>query len=165
MTRNSILDINGDLRSASAIIHIIIAFPVTEPHSEAATRGVLRKKVFREISQNSQENTCARVSFLIKLQASGHIRNIYIYRAYSNDYFCSLKIHLIWAHLKFHYKLLFCSASAIPESKFSSSSFSSYPIPLWQCMMHKKTDMLFLVRQSFLPPLNYTNFFFTLKEF
>ena len=32
-------------------------------------RGVLRKKVFLEISQNSQENTWARVSFLIKLQA------------------------------------------------------------------------------------------------
>ena len=27
------------------------------------------KKVFLEISQNSQEHTCARVSFLIKLQA------------------------------------------------------------------------------------------------
>ena len=27
--------------------------------------------VFLEILQNSQENTCARVSFLIKLQASG----------------------------------------------------------------------------------------------
>ena len=30
---------------------------------EAATRGVLCKKVFLEISQNSQENICARVSF------------------------------------------------------------------------------------------------------
>ena len=29
------------------------------------------KKVLLDISQNSQENTCARVSFLIKLQASG----------------------------------------------------------------------------------------------
>ena len=28
-----------------------------------------KKKVFLEISPNSQENTCARVSFLIKLQA------------------------------------------------------------------------------------------------
>ena len=27
------------------------------------------KEVFLEISQNSQENTCARVSFLIKMQA------------------------------------------------------------------------------------------------
>ena len=35
---------------------------------EAATRGVLCERVFLEISQNSQENTCARVSFLIKLQ-------------------------------------------------------------------------------------------------
>ena len=30
---------------------------------------VFCKKVFSEISQNSQENTCARVSFLTKLQA------------------------------------------------------------------------------------------------
>ena len=37
--------------------------------SEVATRGALCKKVFLEISQNSEENTCARVSFLIKLQA------------------------------------------------------------------------------------------------
>ena len=36
---------------------------------EPATRGVLWEKVFLEISQNSQENTCARVSFSIKLQA------------------------------------------------------------------------------------------------
>ena len=36
---------------------------------EAATRGVLLKKVFLKILQNSQKNTCARVSFLIKLQA------------------------------------------------------------------------------------------------
>ena len=42
--------------------------------SEAATRGVkkcvLCKNVFLEISQNSQENTCGRVSFLIKLPAT-----------------------------------------------------------------------------------------------
>ena len=42
--------------------------------SEAATRGVLWKKVFLKISQNSQENTCARVFFLIKLHAT------YVYR-------------------------------------------------------------------------------------
>ena len=43
--------------------------------TEAATRGVLCKKVFPEISQNSQENICARASFLIKLQASGNFKN------------------------------------------------------------------------------------------
>ena len=35
--------------------------------SEAATRGVLQKKAFLEISQNSQENTFARVSFFNKV--------------------------------------------------------------------------------------------------
>ena len=36
---------------------------------EAATEGALEKKVFPEISKNSQDNTCVRDSFLIKLQA------------------------------------------------------------------------------------------------
>ena len=39
--------------------------------SSSEGRSCSVKKVFLEISQNSQENTCARVSFLIKLQASG----------------------------------------------------------------------------------------------
>ena len=39
--------------------------------TEAVVQRCSVKKVFLEISQNSQENTCARVSFLIKLQASG----------------------------------------------------------------------------------------------
>ena len=39
--------------------------------AEVVTGGVLQENAFLEISQNSQENTCARVSFLIKLQASG----------------------------------------------------------------------------------------------
>ena len=35
---------------------------------EAANEGALQKKVLSEILQKSQESTCARVSFLIKLQ-------------------------------------------------------------------------------------------------
>ena len=31
-----------------------------QPTTEAAIKGILCKKVFLEISQNSQENTCAR---------------------------------------------------------------------------------------------------------
>ena len=34
--------------------------------TEAVAQRCSVKKVFLEISQNSQENTCARVSFLIK---------------------------------------------------------------------------------------------------
>ena len=37
--------------------------------SEAVAQRCSVKKVFLEISQKSQENTCARVSFLITLQA------------------------------------------------------------------------------------------------
>ena len=37
---------------------------------EAVIRGCSVKKMLLKISQNSQENTCARVSFLIKLHAA-----------------------------------------------------------------------------------------------
>ena len=39
--------------------------------TEAANGGILWKKMFLKIAQNSQEKTCARVYFLIKLQVSG----------------------------------------------------------------------------------------------
>ena len=39
--------------------------------TETATGGFLLEKLFLEIPQNSQENTYARFSFWIKLQASG----------------------------------------------------------------------------------------------
>ena len=34
--------------------------------AEAATRGILYKNVFLKVLQNSQENICARISFLNK---------------------------------------------------------------------------------------------------
>ena len=39
------------------------------PKAETVAQRCSVKKMFLEISQNSQENTYARVSFLIKLQA------------------------------------------------------------------------------------------------
>ena len=42
-----------------------------EHHKEAVARRCSVKKVFLKISQNSEKNTCARASFLIKLQARG----------------------------------------------------------------------------------------------
>ena len=41
--------------------------------TEAVTRKYSVKKVFLQISQNSQENTSARASFLIKLQAEAWV--------------------------------------------------------------------------------------------
>ena len=54
--------------------------------TEAATIGALWKKMFLEISQNSQENTCAGVSLLINLQASGLNEN-QKQRAYTGFWF------------------------------------------------------------------------------
>ena len=45
--------------------------------SEAVVRRCSVKEVFLKISQNSQENTCARVSFLIKLQALGTLAQVF----------------------------------------------------------------------------------------
>ena len=60
-------------------------------NAEAATGYVLLKKVFLEIQQNSQENTCGRDSFLIKLQAwGGNLRNFQghlFYRIHPGDCF------------------------------------------------------------------------------
>ena len=39
---------------------------------EAVAQRCSVKEVFLETSKNSQENTCARVSSLVKLQASGN---------------------------------------------------------------------------------------------
>ena len=40
---------------------------IADPYVEAAIGGVLQKTVFLEISQNSQESTCARESFFNKV--------------------------------------------------------------------------------------------------
>ena len=49
---------------------IFLPVEILHEHSEAVVRRCSVKKVFLEISKDSRKNTCARVSFLIKLQAS-----------------------------------------------------------------------------------------------
>ena len=51
--------------SAYASTEVTITYP------EAVAGGVLKEKMFLEISQNSQENNWAGVPSLIKLQALG----------------------------------------------------------------------------------------------
>ena len=43
--------------------HLLLKISLSVTNSEAATQRCSVKKVFLEISQNSQESTCARVSF------------------------------------------------------------------------------------------------------
>ena len=48
-----------------------IIFHISAFFRNSVVRRCSVKKMFLKISQNSQENTCARASFSIKLQASG----------------------------------------------------------------------------------------------
>ena len=50
-------------------VFILISCSWIPPRAEAVARRCSVKKVFLEILQNSQENICARVSFLIKSQS------------------------------------------------------------------------------------------------
>ena len=52
---------------------------VVQVITEAVAQRCSVEKVFLEISQNSQENTCARVSFLIKLQAGGSGAGVFLW--------------------------------------------------------------------------------------
>ena len=56
--------------SGLASIEIFTLKQVLQLLPEGAVRRCSIEKVFVEISQNSQQNNCARVSFLIKLQSS-----------------------------------------------------------------------------------------------
>ena len=49
-------------RNNKGVIKLILSVPYVEV-AEATNGGVLCKKVFLKISYNSQEKTCARVSF------------------------------------------------------------------------------------------------------
>ena len=55
---------NKDIVNPKLVLHVFLV-------PEAVTRRCSVKEVFLEILQNSQENTCARVAFSIKLQALG----------------------------------------------------------------------------------------------
>ena len=82
--------------------------------SEAVARRCSVKKVFLEISQNSQENTCARVSFLIKLlpEACNFMKKETLAQVFSCE-FCVISNntffieHLRWLLLKFYIFFLF----------------------------------------------------------
>ena len=58
-------------------------------------RGVLWKKVFLEISQNSQENTCARV----RLRSAYLLKKRLWYRCFSVNFAKFLKTHFFIEHL------------------------------------------------------------------
>ena len=59
-----------DTPSLLLALLLTVAYEFQHPkvYTEVATGGALSERVFLEISPNSQENTCPRFSFLIKIQ-------------------------------------------------------------------------------------------------
>ena len=57
--------------------------------SETVARRCSVKKVLQEISQNSHENTCAGVSFLIKLEVCNFIKKETVAQVFSCE-FCEV---------------------------------------------------------------------------
>ena len=78
----------------------------TNSNFRSSRPEVFCKKVLLKISQNSQESTCARVFFIIKLQASGlqpflieHLRCLLLYLRQSYKYvFCYMAFDKAYIH-------------------------------------------------------------------
>ena len=93
---------------------------------EAVTQRCSVKKVFLEISQNPQENACARVSFLIKLQAQPAtlLKKRLWHRCFPVNFEKFLRTpllteHLWWLLLKhLHRSLLFSKVAGFWYAKF-----------------------------------------------
>ena len=88
-------------REPSIGVFLWILLPVSS-YTEAIAQRCSAKKVFLEILQNSQENTSARVSFLIKLQASAcnFIKKRLWHRCFPVNYAKFLTAPLLTEHLR-----------------------------------------------------------------
>ena len=60
------------MQSLNTKIYYSAFFSTTVPPSEAVIRRFSIRKAFLKISQNSQKNTCSRVSFVIQLKAEAY---------------------------------------------------------------------------------------------
>ena len=89
------------------------------PITEAVARRCSVKKVFLEILRNSQENTCARVSFLIKLQACNFIKKETLAQVFSCE-FCKISKNA------FYYRTPRMAASSIKGGFLANYSKQSF---------------------------------------
>ena len=85
------------------------------------------KEVFLEISQNSEENTCARVSFLIKLQAWA----LQLYKRETLAQVFSFEFCEI-SKKTFFYRTALVAASIIDSSLSFSNRVNLWPSLLYQ---------------------------------
>ena len=114
---------------------------------EAAARGVLCKKVFLEIWQNSQENTCARVSLLIKL-ACNFIKKETLAQVFSCE-FCEISKNTFFTeHLRATASVRFKKMLTLHSAEVSSSPNS--PL-IFVTVFCGETNRSSLSQMKFLP--------------
>ena len=77
------------LRKTAHIVKDFFLKAVWSPPHRSSRPEVFYKKVFLEISQNSQKNICARASFLIKLQALNFTKKETLAQVFSCE-FCEI---------------------------------------------------------------------------
>ena len=110
--------------------------------SEALVQRCSVKKVFLEISQNSEENTCVRVSFLIKLQpqtsglfwiTSDEIIKVVIQRCSVKKVFLEISQNSLEKHLcqiPFFNKVASLSGTGCEFREISNNTFSHRTPPV-----------------------------------
>ena len=100
------------------------------------------KKVLLEISQNSQENTCARTSFLIKLQACNFNKNETLVQVFSCE-FCEFSKNIICCRIPLvvasqncrvqPFRLRYCSSKNLPVPQKYDSFWLRFEQFTWFC--------------------------------
>ena len=91
-------------------------------------RYSVKKGVFFKISQNSLENTCTRVSFVIKLQASAgnFIQKETLAQVFSREFYEILKNTFFTEHLRTTALHLLFSQAILKSKKLAFKIFSGY---------------------------------------
>ena len=91
--------------------------------AEAVTQRCSAKKVFLEISQNSQDNTCARVCFLINLQETlSLVFSCEFCEILRTSFFTE---HIRWLLLKLHVSFHLFFLRSMFSLKWQNHKFSS----------------------------------------
>ena len=86
------------------LLPIFFRKPITRNTPEAVVQRCSVKKVFLQFSQNSQENTYGRISFLIKLQASSKFQANFIKNTSGYCFWHSLSA--LWKSYVFEMRIL-----------------------------------------------------------
>ena len=111
------------------ILILLNDFLVTFNKTKAVVRRCFVKKLFLEISQNLQGNTCAGVSFLIKLQAFATLLKKRLWhRRFPVNFVKFLRTHFLTKHLwwlllnktSFEYCLIYFDSFSLNFWIFSS---------------------------------------------